>query len=190
MDRIQKIKSCVTSYEKHKNLKKVGDELNIPWQTVYVYLKEAGVNVTGDKKRYGSATDKLARDYEDKFKLIIPEAVDNNESQFQSTVDFFIGSISVDVKVSRLQKSGFTPRGKSFASRWAYCISKQKDIADIFVLFALDQNDEIEHIFAIPNDVAVNHSTISIPLSMRSKWAEFKIEQDELRDFLIELGNI
>lgn len=190
MNRNEKIKACVISYEKHKNLKIAGSELNIPWQTVYVYLKEAGISVTGDKKRYGSTTDKLAREYEDRFKLIVPEAIDNNKSQFQSTVDFFVGSISVDVKVSRLQGAGITPRGKSFASRWAFCISKQKDVADIFVLFALNENDDIEHIFAIPNDVAVNHSTISIPLSMRSKWSEFKINQDELRSFLVELGNI
>tara|TARA_R110002020_G_C16063712_1_gene755675 strand:- start:27 stop:599 length:573 start_codon:yes stop_codon:yes gene_type:complete len=190
MNRNQKIEACVASYKVNKNLKLVGSELGIPWQTVYVYLKEAGVQITGDKKRYGSTSDKLAREYEDKFKQIVPQAIDNNQSQFQSTVDFFVGSISVDVKVSRLQNSGKTPKGKSFASRWAYCISKQKDIADVFVLFALDGNDDIKHIFAVPNDVAVNHSTISIPFSMRSKWAEFKIDQSEVREFLVELGKL
>lgn len=190
MNRNEKIKACVDSYERHKNLKVVGSELGIPWQTVYLYLKEFGVNVTGDKKRYGSAIDKLAREYEEKFKSMVPEAIDNNDSEFQSTVDFSVGSISVDVKVSRLQSSGRTPKGKSFSSRWAYCISKQKDLADVFILFALGVGDDIEHIFAIPNDIAINHSTISIPYSMKSKWAEFKMQKDDVRGFLVELGNL
>lgn len=187
---MNKTEICVESYSRLKNLKLVEEETGIKWQTVYWHLKKAGVSVTGDKKRYGSSSDKLARDYEEYFKKIVPEAVDNNESQFQSTIDFYVGSLSVDVKVSRLQVSGVSRKGKSFSSRWAYCISKQKDIADIFILFALDENENVKHIFAIPNDIAVNHSTISIPVSMRSKWAEFEINQDDIREFVVSLGDI
>lgn len=44
---------CIEAYSRLKNLKLVGEEIGMKWQTVYVQLKKAGVKVTGDKARYG-----------------------------------------------------------------------------------------------------------------------------------------
>ena len=60
MNKKEIIDKCIESYSRLKNLKLVGLEVGIPWQTVYVYLKQAGISVTGDKSRYGSATDRVA----------------------------------------------------------------------------------------------------------------------------------
>jgi len=79
---------CVKSYEKHKHLKTVGKELGVPWQTVYVHLKNSGVAVTGDKLRYGSNTDKLAARGENYFQQLVPYANNHNETEFQSKIDF------------------------------------------------------------------------------------------------------
>lgn len=180
---MNKTETCIESYSRLKNLKLVERETGIKWQTVYVHLRKAGVPVTGDKKRYGSTTDKLARQYEDEFKKLVPCAVDNNEAEYQSTIDFYVNGWSVDVKVASLQSGGRQASGKSFSAKWAFCISKQKDKADFFVLFALNENKEVEHVFLVPNDIAVNHSSISIPKSMRSKWADFKIDPSDLSEF-------
>jgi hypothetical protein len=48
------------------------------WQTLYYHLQKAGHPVTGDKERYGSVTDKLAKHAEDLFTRLVPAAVDNN----------------------------------------------------------------------------------------------------------------
>lgn len=183
---MSKTELCVESYSRLKNLKLVEKETGVKWQTVYVHLKKAGVSVTGDKKRYGSSTDKLAAKFEQKFNDIVKFAVNNNDSKWQSTVDFYVNDISIDVKVSRLQKAGSQPSGKKYSARWAYCISKQKDIADFFVMFAIDDEDVINHIFLIPDEIAVNQSTISIPQTMDSKWADFKISENELVEFFAE----
>ena len=66
--------ACIESYSRLKNLKLVGLELGIPWQTVYVHLRAAGVPVTGDKKRYGSDTDRLAAKAEALFAELVPAA--------------------------------------------------------------------------------------------------------------------
>ena len=58
MNKKEIIDKCIESYSRLKNLKLVGLEVGIPWQTVYVYLKQAGIAVTGDKSRYGSVTDR------------------------------------------------------------------------------------------------------------------------------------
>ena len=184
---MEKTEICVESYSRLKNLKLVEKETGIKWQTVYVHLKKAGVAVTGDKKRYGSAADKLAREYEEKFKELVPCAVDNNESEYQSTIDFYVNGWRVDVKVAVLQGSGRQASGKSFSAKWGFSVSKQKDKADFFVLFALNERKVVEHVFLVPNDIAVNHSSISIPKSMKSKWADFEVDPSELNDFFSSL---
>lgn len=180
---------CIEEYEKIKNLKVVGEKVGIPWQTVYVHLKSAGVNVVGDKKRYGSTSDKLAAKFEEKFKQIVPFAKDNNSSKYQAKVDFFVGSHSVDVKCAHLKPAGVQDSGKKFSSRWGYCINKQKNVADFFVLFALNDDDSVRHIFLMPKEIAITATTISIPGSMKSKWADYKVSEKELREFFEMLLN-
>lgn len=177
------IEKCAESYSRLKNLKLVAEEVGIPWQTVYVHLKRAGIPVCGDKKSYGSTTDKLAAKFELRFKNSVPFAIDNNSSQYQAKIDFFVGEYSVDVKCSKLQKSGRQQSGKSYSSRWAYCISKQKKVADFFVLYAINDDEEVVHVFLMPKEIAITATTISIPESMKSKWADYKVEERDLRTF-------
>ena len=171
--------ACVEAYGKLKNLKLVGGELGIPWQTVYVHLRRAGVPVTGDKARYGCAKDRLASFAERLFSEDVPEAIDANATQFQAAIDFTVNGWSVDVKAACLL--GF----KSDAPRWGFSINKQKDKADFFVLYALDsaESRNVEHVFLMPNEIATAKTTISIPKTMNSKWADYEVCQSDLLVF-------
>lgn len=172
------------SYSRLKNLKLVEIETGIKWQTVYWHLKKEGVPITGDKARYGSVTDRVAVLGEQYFQRLLPEAVDNNDLKWQSSIDFSVYGIKVDVKTSHLIPAGRNPKGKSFSARWCYCISKQQDIADYFVLLALPENDdEPQHIFLLPKELATAKTTISIPLTLKSKWADYKVSAQELQHF-------
>lgn len=115
-----KTAACVDAYSRLKNLKLVGLELGIPWQTVYVHLRAAGVPVTGDKSRYGSDTDRLAANAERIFAALVPNASDQNDKKFQAKVDFIVGQYKVDVKASRLRNG-----------RWAFSLKKQERIAEV-----------------------------------------------------------
>lgn len=173
---------CIESYSRLKHLKLVGEEVGIPWQTVYVHLKKAGVKVTGDKARYGSATDRFAVKAEQEFKRLIPFAIDNNEAEFQSTIDFCVNGQSVDVKASRLKSDGRL-------YRWSFCINKQRDIADFFVLYAYDNGGEnIINVFMIPGEIARAKTTISITSTLKSKWADYIISQPDMLEFFKEIA--
>ena len=176
-------KICIESYSKLKNLKLVGEETGIAWQQVYRILKRANVPVCGDKARYGSVTDRLAVHAEQMFKKAVPFAVDNNDEQWQSTVDFSVGNETIDIKASIIQDAYRNSKGKSHSARWAYCISKQKDVADHFVLYALEKDKSVRHVFLIPKEIATNSSSISIPESLKSKWADYEVKESELFDF-------
>lgn len=178
------IDKCIESYSRLKNLKLVGLEVSIPWQTVYVYLKQAGISVTGDKSRYGSATDRVAVIGEQRFRQAVPFATDNNGLKFQASIDFNINNSTIDVKTSKLQHKN---NSKKSSERWAYCINKQKDIADMFVFYALNDEMETEHVFLMPNELVTNNSTISIPKSGKSKWFDYKVNEHELADFFRQI---
>ena len=55
------MEKAIEAYGRHKNLKIAAAEVGIPWQKLYLILRNAGVPVVGDKLRYGSDRDKLAR---------------------------------------------------------------------------------------------------------------------------------
>lgn len=185
------VSQCIDSYSRLKHLKLTADEVGIPWQTVYVHLKKAGIPVVGDKSRYGSVTDRFATKAELRFKESVKFAVDNNESEFQSSVDFSVLGYTVDVKAAALKDSHFNKRkGKYDAPRWGFCINKQRDTADFFVLYAYDKDGEsVEHVFLLPNEIATAKTTISISASLKSKWADYKIEESELPDFFASIGS-
>jgi len=174
---------CVESYERLKNLKLVADEVGIPWQTVYTHLRSMNCCVVGDKKRYGSIKDKLAEKFESRFLRVVNFAIPNNEYKYQAKIDFFVGDTSIDVKVSSLQNAGVQPSGKKYAARWSYCISKQKKTADFFVMYALNKDESVRHVFLIPKEIAITCTTISIPESKKSKWFEYEVHENELYGF-------
>lgn len=177
----------IVIYRKYRNLKLAAEELGIAWQSLYIFLTKSGEPVIGDKKRYGSIKDKLASKFESRFKESVPFSIENNSSKFQAKIDFFVGKYSVDVKVSSLQESGSNSAGKTHSARWAYCISKQKKVADLFVLYALDSKEDVKHVFLIPKEIAVTSTTVSIPESMNSKWAEYEIKESDLYSFFKDL---
>lgn len=174
---------CAEAYGRWKNLKLVGQELNVPWQTVYVYLRQLGVAVTGDKSRYGSATDRLAVKGERLFANFVPGAVDNNESQFQAKIDFSAYGHGVDVKTATLKSGGH----KCKKRRWAFCLKKQEMIADFVVLFALGDMMELKHCFLLPGEIIRHYQTISISETLASKWKEYLVDAYSLDEFFRDL---
>lgn len=175
---------CIESYARLKNLKLVGEEVGIRWQSVYVHLTKAGVKVTGDKARYGSVTDRLASAAERRFSASVPFAKDCNQEQYQAAIDFDVLGWNIDVKASRLRSH------KSDAPRWSFCVNKQKDAADFFVFYSYEAgNDEnVRHVFLMPREIVVAQSLVSIPETLKSKWADYMIVESELCQFFEQLG--
>lgn len=175
---------CIRAYDKYKNLKLAADEIGMKWQKLYTVLIKEGVKVTGDKARYGSASDRIAVIGEQIFKETIPEAIDNNNFKYQATIDFTVLDYTVDVKTSKLQHK--TDKHKS-TERWAYCINKQKDIAEFFVFYALDDDLKPIHIFLMPNEIVTTATSVSIPASKNSKWFDYEVTKEDLQDFFKSL---
>lgn len=173
---------CVAAYRKHKHLKLAAQEVGIPWQSVYVQLRQAGEPVTGDKLKYGSHTDRLASLGEQRFLALIPEAEDMNRRKFQSKVDFLVHGHSVDVKSSMLKKgSKGTDR-----RRWAFSVKKQEAIANFFVCFGFDDNKEIATCLLIPGEIARKMTTINLP-ETGGKWRDYEVDPGSLREFFDSL---
>lgn len=168
---------CVQSYRRIKNLKLVGEELGIPWQTVYVHLRAVGEPVTGDKLRYGSDTDRFAARAERKFNELVPFAISQNEKKFQSKVDFMVGDSTIDVKAANLKNN-----------RWSFSLKKQENIADFFVCFAFS-DDGTYRVVMIPGDVCRNIQTISLGVKGSTRWWDYEISPSELTDFFKSIRN-
>lgn len=173
---------CKESYERLENLKLVGDEVGIPWQTVYVHLKSLGVPVKGNKSRYGSEADRFAAKAEKHFAELIPHAVDMNKKEFQAKYDFKVSGMKVDVKSSRLHKQS----KHSEALRWSFSTKVQECFADFIVGIAY-KDGEPAHYFLFPCDVVRFLQSISV--SQRGgKWWDFEINKDELLTFFKQVA--
>lgn len=174
---------CIEAYGRLKSAKLVGAELGIPSSTVYWRLRRAGVAVTGDKARHGSATDKIAARGERWFQRVIPWAEDQNSVEFQSKVDFIVGGLRVDVKTSRprLTKTGLIT--------WAWSLRKQEGAADFFVCLALSSRDPepgVHTALLVPGDVASRCGSLRVShdrIALRGKWARAARSSTELRQF-------
>ena len=175
------IHSEIDAYRRHKNLRLAAEELGMKWQSLYVHLRSAGVAVTGDKARYGCAKDRLGTFGESLFYQDVPEAIDSNRAQFQANIDFDVLGWSVDVKTA-------TPSADK--TRWSFGINKQKDRADFFVMYALDDatSRRVIHGILIPREIATAKALISLPVSLNSKWTDYFVERNELATFFRGLG--
>jgi len=162
---------CVESYRRIKNLKLVAEEIGIPWQTVYVHLRAVGEPVTGDKSRYGSDKDRLAARAERIFSQYVPEAVNQNDFEFQAKVDFKVGPYAVDIKSSKWRDN-----------RFCFSLKKQELVADFFVCFAFHDDGRF-HVLAVPGELCRFMQSISLSTLTRSRWWDFEIEPEELSDF-------
>lgn len=186
------IKEMVEVYDKHKNLKLAANELGMVWQTLYYKLREVDHAVTGDKARYGSDTDKMAKHFEDKFKSLIPYAIDQNEGEFQAKVDFKVKGYLVDIK-SSTKKDGYkSSKTKNKALRWAFSTKVQEDFgSDFMVCYCVDSEDCLEYelvdkILLIPSEFYKNKQSISVSCS-KSKWYDFEVTELELKQFFNDI---
>lgn len=175
---MDKTNACVESYRRHKNLKLVGDELGIPWQTVYVYLRAADEPVTSDKLRYGSDKDRLAAKSEQHFSDLVPWAEDMNLTKFQAKYDALVHGHKIDIKAARLLRGS-----------WAFSLKKQLRVADFFVAFAYDSDGEtLMHTFIFPGDCIRHYATVRVRESNR--WWDYKVTDSELVAFMGQLRDI
>jgi hypothetical protein len=169
---------CKESYARLENLKLVAEEIGIPWQTVYVHLKALGVQVKGNKEKYGSESDKFATKAEKHFMSLVPEAKDMNNDKYQARFDFNIEGLKVDVKSSRLRRQSKS----SNTLRWAFSVTKQESIADFMVCIAYEE-DEPKHYFLLPSEIVKFYSCISVSMKRDGKWWDYEINPKELRSF-------
>lgn len=170
------------AYDKHKNLKLAAIEIGIKWQTLYCRLKKQGISVVGDKSRYGSSRDKLAAIAENEFIKLVPEAINMNSVEWQSKFDMMVGKVRVDVKCSMPRK--LNPI-KSSTLSWAFSLKRQNFECDFMVCFGLNDDKTINKIIVIPHEFFNGLQTVSIPIGRPSKWHEYSVEKDELREFLL-----
>lgn len=186
-----KLKQMTEVYDKHKNLKIAAEELGMVWQTLYWNLKQIGHPVTGDKERYGSPTDKMAKEMEDRFKKFIPFAKDLNENKFQATVDFDVNGYKVDVKCST-KKDGYKNNpNKNKSLRWAFCCKVQEECSDFIVCYCMSGEDckdfgVVEKILLIPKEFYKNKQSLSVSCR-KSKWYDFEVDEDQLVEFFNSL---
>lgn len=173
---------CVESYGRLKNLKLAGEEIGVPWQTVYVKLKAANVPVAGDKPRYGTSRDRLAAKSEKSFMEFVPFAKDMNRRKFQSKIDFNVLGYGVDIKAANKKRS--SPKAKTF--NWCFSLKKQELVADFFVCFAYE-GDDIKHALLVPGEIARNYTSLSLSCSSRSKWWDYEVNPKELAKFFKDL---
>ena len=173
------------AYAKHKNLKLAADEIGIKWQTLYCRLKSQGVAVTGDKLRYGADRDRLGVYGEQLFQSIVPFAKNANHDQFQSKVDFEVNGLKVDVKAGMPRQLN-----KKFASlSWSFSFKRQTLYADFIVCFCLDEQKEIEQILLVPKEFFKGLQTVSVTRKGFSKWLDYKIDANDLKEFFSSLSH-
>lgn len=172
----------INTYRKHKNLKVASEVLGIPLPTLYWRLKKAGEPVMGNKRVHGSDKDKMAAHSESLFKKIVPFAKDNNQTSFQSSIDFTVGDYKVEIKSATLR-----PGGKG-NMRWSFDLRKQEKVADFFICFALNDDWSVNRILFIPCDVIKTYQTLSLS-SGKSKWNDYAVSEKDLCEFF-ELPSI
>lgn len=181
MDRLV-VEQMKSLYSEHQRLHTVGDILNIPWQTVYWWLKKEGVVVTGNKEKHGGNKDQIALIGEKLFAKVCDKAVDQNKLMFQPKFDYLLADLKLDVKTSFLRSQ--SGKGSKVNLRWAFNCRKQQD-ADYIICYCLSgelDHSVVENILLIPNEFIQEMQTISVS-PRKSKWLEFKITEQELKNF-------
>lgn len=174
---------CVEAYRQHQNLKVAAQHVGIPWQTVYVHLRKAGEPVVGNKSEYGSEKDKLAAYGERCFDRLVPEAENQNRKKFQSKIDFLVNGYGVEIKTSRPRLGH---KSSSF-KRWAFSMKKQEMIADFVVCMCMDDSPTLVKCLLIPGEIVRHYQNISVSMRGNTKWHEYEVEPESLRQFFLTL---
>lgn len=180
MDTVQR---CIESYRRLKNLKLVSDEVGIPWQRVYVHLKNAGEPVTGDKLRYGNDRDRLAALAESMFEELVPFAENCNAKKYQAKVDFIVNGQQVDVKASMPRQLNKRYAAKS----WSFSFKKQSLICDFVCCFCMNSDRSIKYVLLVPSEFFAGLSSVSVSCCGDSKWLDYTIDKSELAEFFKSL---
>lgn len=180
------VEQMKTLYAEHQRLHTVGDMLNIPWQTVYWWLKKEGVSVTGNKEKHGGKCDRIAVIGEKLFELLGTKAVDQNKLYFQPKFDYLLGDFKLDIKTGFLRDC--KGRSGKVNLRWMFNTRKQQE-ADYIICYCLtgdaDKYD-VGHILLIPNEFLQGMQTISVS-PRKSKWLDFRVSEEELKSFINSL---
>ena len=172
------------AYDKHKNLKIAANEIGMKWQTLYCRLKNQGVNVIGDKLRYGSDRDKLSAKAEAIFKDNVPSAISMNKIKWQYKHDFEVNGFKVDVKCSVKRCLSKKYQAKS----WAFSFKKQTLTCDFVCCFCLNDNKEVETVLLVPSEFFKGLQTVSVATSGNSKWLDYAVDICDLEAFFIALN--
>lgn len=180
-ENVELIKS---TYSKLKNLKLTAKEINIPWQTVYWWLKKESIEVTGDKKRYGGTSDQIGIIGEALFAASCPFAINRNSEKFQAECDFMVKDVKVDIKTSTIRSYASRGKPENTCYRQAFNPNYKHPI-DYMVCYCLDGDADdyvVKHILLIPQEIIDGKSTVSVTCS-KSKYFDFKVTEQELVDF-------
>ena len=172
------IEQMKNAYDEHRHLGKAAEAIGMKWQTLYWHLKRAGYPILGDKERYGSEKDRFAAKAEREFAEIVGNAVNLNKATYHSKYDFDINGLKVDVKASNLKR--VSKLSKSL--RWAFSLKKQEAIADFIVCMAY-KDDVLFKLFLIPTEMMRYRATISIAENGTSKWEDYAISREDLKEF-------
>lgn len=181
------VDKMISLYQEVKNLKLVGQEMSIPWQTVYWWLKKEGVSVSGNKSAYGGIKDQIGLIGERLFRKLFPKAEDQNERFFQPEFDFLLGGLKLDVKTSFPRDS--KARSNTVIYRWGFNTRRQQN-ADYIICYCMDgelEDYRVSHILLIPNEFIVGMQTISVSCKGKSKWLDFSVTENELKEFINSL---
>jgi hypothetical protein len=181
------IDSCIEKYAEYKNLRLVADDVGLSIGMVYYHLRNADVPVTGDKSRYGTPQDKMARYAEELFMRLVPHAVDKNQEEFQSPYDFDVNSLKVDVKVATKRVNDKTKKNLKY--RWAFTTKKQSDIVDYMVLFCMSGYDtegcgDVEKVLVVPSSAFKGSKSLSVACS-GSKYDKYEVPLSDIGSVLI-----
>lgn len=171
------------AYAKHRNLKAAAAELGVPWQSLYVRLRKAGVAITGDKQRYGAARDRTGAKGEEIFKGLVPIAEDLNRSNYQSKFDFVVCGFTVDVKTSHRACRQKPSKSQS----WSFSVRKQSAAADFFACVCLSEDGGVERILLVPGELAYGMQTISVSCTGNSKWLDYEVAPTDVQPFFVAL---
>ena len=173
----------VQAYERHRNLKLAAAEVGMPWQTLYLHLKKAGVPVAGDRLRYGTDRDRLGALAEAEFGRLVPSAVACNDRRYQAPIDFDVRGYGVDVKCA-MPRRGLA---RSQAQRWAFSFKRQSLTADFVCCFCMTEARAIDRVLLVPQEFFAGLQSISVACSGASKWLDYAVLPAQLAEFFAAL---
>jgi hypothetical protein len=173
--------ACVRLYREHGRLKSVANELECSIYSVALALKKAGEPIIWDRLRHGSDRVQFATKVENIFRRLVPSAICNEDSVFNSPVDFRSNGLEIEVKAARSKNK---PHCRGLY--WIFDVSRQRYKADAFALFGYHK--EFSRLYLIPSSKLTTRS-VQIPIFGHSKWKQFEVSHGSLAESIENLKN-